>query len=260
MRERGEGDEDAQAKLATAMTRACMEGTETAEQHACRARFARVPRGRPRMRGRRSPRTTSRSRRCAPIGRPQPSSAPRPSRFSTRAATSTNPPSSWLAVLTSVSTLAPAVRAAGSSTSRRHAPRLRVSPTSQTSPCAKPGDTGVARRRARRAVVRRHPARVRQVAVKACSRRARDPPAQIVRGIGFDATCSLVALDANDKPVTVSPTGKDEQNIIVWMDHRAPTEQATHRYQQDPIGWGRRSSSSSAASSRPRCRRRSLPG
>ena len=42
-----------------------------------------------------------------------------------------------------------------------------------------------------------------------------------VRGIGFDATCSLVALDADDQPVTVSPTGSDQQNIIVWMDHRA---------------------------------------
>jgi hypothetical protein len=26
-------------------------------------------------------------------------------------------------------------------------------------------------------------------------------------GIGFDATCSLVALDNEDKPITVSPTG-----------------------------------------------------
>ncbi|MHC4663164.1 MAG: FGGY-family carbohydrate kinase [Planctomycetota bacterium] len=42
-----------------------------------------------------------------------------------------------------------------------------------------------------------------------------------VRGIGFDATCSLVSLDVDDRPVTVSPTGKDEQNVIVWMDHRA---------------------------------------
>lgn len=42
-----------------------------------------------------------------------------------------------------------------------------------------------------------------------------------VRGIGFDATCSLVLLDAADKPVTVSPTGRSEQNVIVWMDHRA---------------------------------------
>lgn len=42
-----------------------------------------------------------------------------------------------------------------------------------------------------------------------------------VRGLGFDATCSLVALDAEDRPVTVSPTGRDEQNVVVWMDHRA---------------------------------------
>jgi D-ribulokinase len=46
-----------------------------------------------------------------------------------------------------------------------------------------------------------------------------------VRGIGFDATCSLVALDANGRPVTVSPSGDDAQNVVVWMDHRA-TDQA----------------------------------
>lgn len=46
-----------------------------------------------------------------------------------------------------------------------------------------------------------------------------DPRA--IRGIGFDATCSLVALDENDRPVTVSPSGEDAQNVIVWMDHRA---------------------------------------
>ncbi len=45
--------------------------------------------------------------------------------------------------------------------------------------------------------------------------------AAAVRGIGFDATCSLVAVDAAGKPVTVSPDGNDEQNVIVWMDHRA---------------------------------------
>ncbi|MBN1478048.1 FGGY-family carbohydrate kinase [Candidatus Sumerlaeota bacterium] len=47
-----------------------------------------------------------------------------------------------------------------------------------------------------------------------------------VRGIGFDATCSLVVVDADDCPVTVSPTGDDQWNIIVWMDHRA-TDQAS---------------------------------
>lgn len=45
-----------------------------------------------------------------------------------------------------------------------------------------------------------------------------------VKGISFDATCSLVAVDADDKPVTVSPTGEDDQNIIMWMDHRALAE------------------------------------
>jgi FGGY-family pentulose kinase len=45
--------------------------------------------------------------------------------------------------------------------------------------------------------------------------------APAIRGIGFDATCSLVALDGDDRPVTVSPTGRDSQNVIVWMDHRA---------------------------------------
>jgi FGGY-family pentulose kinase len=45
-------------------------------------------------------------------------------------------------------------------------------------------------------------------------------PSSVI-GISYDATCSLVALDANDKPITVSPTGNPEQNIIVWMDHRA---------------------------------------
>lgn len=45
--------------------------------------------------------------------------------------------------------------------------------------------------------------------------------AEDVKGIGFDATCSLVALDATDRPVSLSSTGRDEQNVIVWMDHRA---------------------------------------
>lgn len=42
-----------------------------------------------------------------------------------------------------------------------------------------------------------------------------------VKGLGFDATCSLVVLDKEGKPLTVSPSGRTEQNIIVWMDHRA---------------------------------------
>lgn len=45
-------------------------------------------------------------------------------------------------------------------------------------------------------------------------------PVQI-KGLGFDATCSLVVLDKEGQPLTVSPSGRSEQNIIVWMDHRA---------------------------------------
>ena len=42
-----------------------------------------------------------------------------------------------------------------------------------------------------------------------------------IQGIGFDATCSLVVLDGNGEPVSVSPDGADAHNIVVWMDHRA---------------------------------------
>jgi D-ribulokinase len=46
-------------------------------------------------------------------------------------------------------------------------------------------------------------------------------PAESVRGMGFDATCSLVALDRNARPLSVSPTHAPERDVIVWMDHRA---------------------------------------
>ncbi|OWM89262.1 hypothetical protein CDL15_Pgr010549 [Punica granatum] len=42
-----------------------------------------------------------------------------------------------------------------------------------------------------------------------------------VSGIGFAATCSLVAVDADGSPVTVSWSGDSRRNVIVWMDHRA---------------------------------------
>lgn len=45
--------------------------------------------------------------------------------------------------------------------------------------------------------------------------------AEAVRGIGFDATCSLVAAGAGDMPVSISPDGAPDQDVIVWMDHRA---------------------------------------
>lgn len=46
-------------------------------------------------------------------------------------------------------------------------------------------------------------------------------PASAIAGIGFDATCSLVLLDAQARPVTVSASGDPARNVIVWMDHRA---------------------------------------
>src|SRR5437016_5103810 len=42
-----------------------------------------------------------------------------------------------------------------------------------------------------------------------------------VRGIGFDATCSLVVLDRGGNPLSVSGSGDPRRNVIVWMDHRA---------------------------------------
>lgn len=60
-------------------------------------------------------------------------------------------------------------------------------------------------------------------AIRAALARAALGPEQIA-GLAFDATCSLVALDEHDAPVSVSPSGRDEQNVIVWMDHRAISE------------------------------------
>lgn len=45
-----------------------------------------------------------------------------------------------------------------------------------------------------------------------------------IRGIGFDATCSLVALDKEFKPVAVNRENSSERNVVLWMDHRANKE------------------------------------
>ncbi|ESO94473.1 hypothetical protein LOTGIDRAFT_206429 [Lottia gigantea] len=42
-----------------------------------------------------------------------------------------------------------------------------------------------------------------------------------ITGVGFDATCSLVVLDKDNQPLSVSPSGNPECNVIMWMDHRA---------------------------------------
>ena len=64
-------------------------------------------------------------------------------------------------------------------------------------------------------------------AVSAAIRRARADAglaAESVAGISFDATCSLVALDGEDRPISISTTGEDRWNTVVWMDHRALAE------------------------------------
>jgi D-ribulokinase len=54
--------------------------------------------------------------------------------------------------------------------------------------------------------------------------------ASIIKGIGFDATCSLAVLDPAGNPLSVSISEDPQRNVIVWMDHRA-IEQA-HRINQ----------------------------
>lgn len=61
-------------------------------------------------------------------------------------------------------------------------------------------------------------------AIRAAMAEAKLAP-EAIGGIGFDATCSLVALGDGDRPLTVSRSGDPRRNVIVWMDHRA-TQQA----------------------------------
>jgi len=64
-------------------------------------------------------------------------------------------------------------------------------------------------------------------AVCAAARAARAEsglPAEAIAGISFDATCSLVALDKNDRPASVSTGGEERWNVVVWLDHRAVAE------------------------------------
>jgi D-ribulokinase len=60
-------------------------------------------------------------------------------------------------------------------------------------------------------------------------------PASAVKGLGFDATCSLVVLDADANPLTVSSSGDDRRNVIVWMDHRAIAEAREINNTQDDV-------------------------
>jgi D-ribulokinase len=46
-------------------------------------------------------------------------------------------------------------------------------------------------------------------------------PPEAIAGMSFDATCSLLAVDRDWRPLSVSLTGSPERDVIVWMDHRA---------------------------------------
>lgn len=44
--------------------------------------------------------------------------------------------------------------------------------------------------------------------------------------VGFDKTFAFVLFEQHIQPSLVSPTGDNNQNVIVWMEHRE-VEQAT---------------------------------
>uniref|UniRef100_A0A1B6GW67 FGGY carbohydrate kinase domain-containing protein n=2 Tax=Cuerna arida TaxID=1464854 RepID=A0A1B6GW67_9HEMI len=60
-------------------------------------------------------------------------------------------------------------------------------------------------------------------------------PADSIKGVGFDATCSLVALDKNGSPISISPGGETQQNVILWMDHRAEKEAEAVNATKHPV-------------------------
>ncbi|XP_074953568.1 FGGY carbohydrate kinase domain-containing protein isoform X8 [Phalacrocorax aristotelis] len=45
-----------------------------------------------------------------------------------------------------------------------------------------------------------------------------------IRGVGFDATCSLVVVDKKFQPLAVNCEGQNYRNVIMWMDHRAVSQ------------------------------------
>ncbi|GAV59607.1 FGGY_N domain-containing protein/FGGY_C domain-containing protein [Cephalotus follicularis] len=56
-----------------------------------------------------------------------------------------------------------------------------------------------------------------------------------VTSVGFAATCSLVAVDADGSPVTVSWSGDSRRNVIVWMDHRAAKQAEKINSSDSPV-------------------------
>ncbi|XP_040613082.1 FGGY carbohydrate kinase domain-containing protein isoform X4 [Mesocricetus auratus] len=55
-----------------------------------------------------------------------------------------------------------------------------------------------------------------------------------IRGLGFDATCSLVVLDEQFHPLPVNHEGDSYRNVIMWMDHRAVSQ--VHRINKTKHG------------------------
>lgn len=60
-------------------------------------------------------------------------------------------------------------------------------------------------------------------AIKEAVKQAGISPASVV-SLGFDATCSLVAVDQQGNGISVAEGGEAERDIIMWMDHRAVEE------------------------------------
>ena len=56
-----------------------------------------------------------------------------------------------------------------------------------------------------------------------------------VAGVGFDAACSMVVLDRDMRPLSISETRAPERNVIVWMDHRAKGQAARINAQGHPV-------------------------
>jgi FGGY-family pentulose kinase len=60
-------------------------------------------------------------------------------------------------------------------------------------------------------------------AVRTSMKESRVDPT-LVRGLAFDATCSLALFNERGQPASVSETGEDRWNVVMWADHRAIAE------------------------------------
>ena len=56
-----------------------------------------------------------------------------------------------------------------------------------------------------------------------------------VAGLGFDATCSLVVLGQDGKPLAVGESEDPNRNVIVWMDHRAVEQSELINAKEHPV-------------------------